>query len=47
MTDRRPRRTDTALAQRHPGIDYEGVPPSLAALAVEPGDAGYRRYTAS
>lgn len=36
-----------ALAKRRPGIDYEGLPPALAERAVEPGDRGYDRYTAS
>jgi hypothetical protein len=33
-----PRRSASALAQRVPGIDYDAVPASLAARAVEPGD---------
>ncbi|MGH1562404.1 LLM class flavin-dependent oxidoreductase [Mumia sp. DW29H23] len=33
----------TALGRRVPGIDYDDVPASLAADAVEPGDAGYAR----
>lgn len=37
-----PRRSLGALARRSPGVDYEGVPDSLAATAVEPGDPGYR-----
>jgi alkanesulfonate monooxygenase SsuD/methylene tetrahydromethanopterin reductase-like flavin-dependent oxidoreductase (luciferase family) len=40
-------RNPTALARRRPGIDYDAVPPSLASRAVEPGDAGYARYTSS
>jgi alkanesulfonate monooxygenase SsuD/methylene tetrahydromethanopterin reductase-like flavin-dependent oxidoreductase (luciferase family) len=40
-------RNSTALARRRPGIDYDAVPPSLASRAVEPGDAGYARYTSS
>jgi alkanesulfonate monooxygenase SsuD/methylene tetrahydromethanopterin reductase-like flavin-dependent oxidoreductase (luciferase family)/FAD/FMN-containing dehydrogenase len=36
-----------ALSRRRPGIDYEGLPPALAATAVEPGDPGYARYTAT
>jgi hypothetical protein len=36
-----------ALARRREGIDYDGVPESLAAGAVEPGDTGYHRYTSS
>jgi hypothetical protein len=38
----RPRRSLAARARRAPGIDYDSVPESLAAHAVEPGDAGYR-----
>jgi FAD/FMN-containing dehydrogenase len=38
-------RNSAALAKRRPGIDYDGVPGSLAPRAVEPGDAGYARYT--
>jgi alkanesulfonate monooxygenase SsuD/methylene tetrahydromethanopterin reductase-like flavin-dependent oxidoreductase (luciferase family)/FAD/FMN-containing dehydrogenase len=38
-------RNSVALAKRRPGIDYDGLPASLAARAVEPGDAGYARYT--
>lgn len=41
------RTTATALARRREGIDYDGVPESLAVEAVEPGDAGYGRYTSS
>ena len=40
-------RNSIALAKRRPGIDYEGLPASLASRAVEPGDAGYARYTSS
>ncbi|KAA1423707.1 LLM class flavin-dependent oxidoreductase [Mumia zhuanghuii] len=32
-----------ALARRAPGIDYDAIPDSLAADAVEPGDAQYAR----
>ncbi|HIZ36553.1 MAG TPA: LLM class flavin-dependent oxidoreductase [Candidatus Ruania gallistercoris] len=35
------RRGRAALELRRPGIDYEAVPASLAATAVEPGDRGY------
>ncbi|MER7798434.1 LLM class flavin-dependent oxidoreductase [Microbacterium sp. NPDC096154] len=35
------RRGSTALALRREGIDYDAVPASLAASAVEPGDRGY------
>ncbi|MDX3236018.1 FAD-binding oxidoreductase [Streptomyces sp. ME03-5709C] len=38
----RPRRSLAARARRSPGIDYDSIPASLAAHAVEPGDAGYR-----
>ncbi|AYG03490.1 LLM class flavin-dependent oxidoreductase [Gryllotalpicola protaetiae] len=32
-------------AKRMPGIDYDGLPASLVARAIEPGDTGYGRYT--
>ncbi|WP_345751399.1 LLM class flavin-dependent oxidoreductase [Microbacterium rhizophilus] len=35
------RRGATALALRRDGIDYDAVPASLAASAIEPGDRGY------
>lgn len=35
-------RSAVARARRRPGIDYDGVPASLAGTAVEPGDRGYR-----
>lgn len=35
------RRGPAAIALRRPGIDYQRVPASLAATAVEPGDRGY------
>lgn len=38
-------RGSAALAKRRAGIDYDGLPESLARRAVEPGDAGYARYT--
>ena len=38
-----PARNAIALAKRRDGIDYEGVPASLAADAVEPGDSRYPR----
>ncbi len=38
-------RSSLARSKRRPGIDYDGLPASLAAHAVEPGDAGYARYT--
>ncbi|HVT68206.1 MAG TPA: FAD-binding oxidoreductase, partial [Trebonia sp.] len=40
-------RNSFALARRRPGIDYDNLPASLADRAVEPGDAGYARYTAA
>ena len=42
LGSRRNRRA-SARAKRHPGIDYDGVPDSLAQTAVEPGDPGYPR----
>ncbi|CAN5377514.1 hypothetical protein BH09ACT6_BH09ACT6_18440 [soil metagenome] len=36
-------RRATALAKRRPGIDYDGLPASIAATAIEPGDIGYAR----
>jgi alkanesulfonate monooxygenase SsuD/methylene tetrahydromethanopterin reductase-like flavin-dependent oxidoreductase (luciferase family)/FAD/FMN-containing dehydrogenase len=36
-------RAAAALAKRRDGIDYEGIPESLRARAVEPGDSGYAR----
>ena len=35
------RRSAAVRARRRSGIDYDGVPASLAATAVEPGDPGY------
>jgi alkanesulfonate monooxygenase SsuD/methylene tetrahydromethanopterin reductase-like flavin-dependent oxidoreductase (luciferase family)/FAD/FMN-containing dehydrogenase len=40
-------RNSFALSKRRPGIDYDGLPASLATRAVEPGDSGYARYTSS
>jgi len=37
-----PRRSAAARARRRPGIDYDGVPESLAETAIEPGDPQYR-----
>ncbi|MEU4472106.1 LLM class flavin-dependent oxidoreductase [Micromonospora sp. NPDC023888] len=37
----RPVRTVAALAERHPGLDYDALPESLAARSVEPGDPEY------
>ncbi|WP_066360379.1 LLM class flavin-dependent oxidoreductase [Herbidospora mongoliensis] len=39
----RPIRRASALARRREGVDYDGVPESLAATAVEPGDQNYGR----
>lgn len=36
------RRSAAARARRRPGIDYDGVPESLAGAAIEPGDPQYR-----
>lgn len=36
-------RSAAALAARRPGIDYDEVPASLAATAVEPGDSAFGR----
>ena len=36
-------RTAAALAKRRDDIDYDGLPDSLAAAAIEPGDFGYGR----
>jgi len=36
-------RNSVALAKRRDGIDYDAVPASLAATAVEPGDSGFSR----
>jgi len=36
-------RSTAALAKRRPGIDYDGLPASLAATAIEPGDAKFSR----
>lgn len=41
------RRSAASLAKRKKLIDYDSVPASLVELAVEPGDAGYARHTAS
>ncbi|NYF08950.1 alkanesulfonate monooxygenase SsuD/methylene tetrahydromethanopterin reductase-like flavin-dependent oxidoreductase (luciferase family) [Leifsonia sp. AK011] len=42
-TARGPVRNTIALAKRRDGIDYDGVPASLASDAVEPGDSRYSR----
>ncbi|MGN9779359.1 LLM class flavin-dependent oxidoreductase [Micromonospora sp. H33] len=36
-------RSTVALAKRQPGVDYDALPASLAATAVEPGDLEYDR----
>ncbi|MEU7586869.1 LLM class flavin-dependent oxidoreductase [Micromonospora sp. NPDC049230] len=36
-----PVRSVAALAERHPGLDYDALPQSLAARSVEPGDPEY------
>jgi alkanesulfonate monooxygenase SsuD/methylene tetrahydromethanopterin reductase-like flavin-dependent oxidoreductase (luciferase family) len=36
-------RPAAALAKRRPGIDYDGLPPSLVGKTVEPGDREYAR----
>lgn len=36
-------RRAAARARRHPGIDYDAVPPSLVDVAIEPGDTEYAR----
>ncbi|MCU1513449.1 MAG: FAD-linked oxidase [Microbacteriaceae bacterium] len=36
-------RSTIALAKRREGIDYDGLPESLVARAIEPGDSGYSR----
>ena len=38
-----PVRSAIALAKRRDGIDYDALPPELAAVAVEPGDFGFDR----
>ncbi|MET0788581.1 MAG: LLM class flavin-dependent oxidoreductase [Cellulomonas sp.] len=40
-------RPSVALAKRRPGIDYDAVPASLVATAVEPGDRQYGRVRSS
>jgi hypothetical protein len=43
----RPRRRAAVRARRVPGIDYDGVPESLADTAVEPGDPGYHAVSST
>ncbi|WP_127791841.1 LLM class flavin-dependent oxidoreductase [Agromyces sp. LHK192] len=43
----KPIRSSIALAKRRDGIDYDGVPASLAASVIEPGDAGYSRVSST
>lgn len=47
--DERPatRRSPAVRARRRPGIDYDGVPASLAERAVEPGDPGYQAVSST
>jgi hypothetical protein len=40
-------RSPAARARRRAGIDYDGLPRSLAASAVEPGDAGHRALSST
>ncbi|MCU1479381.1 MAG: class flavin-dependent oxidoreductase [Subtercola sp.] len=47
MTDYEPRQTRPAAPQHTPAIDDDGVPASLAARMVRPGDPNYHRFTAS
>jgi alkanesulfonate monooxygenase SsuD/methylene tetrahydromethanopterin reductase-like flavin-dependent oxidoreductase (luciferase family)/FAD/FMN-containing dehydrogenase len=37
-------RSSSALAQRRPGIDYDGIPKDLAPQAVEPGDHDFPKF---
>ncbi|WP_432824203.1 LLM class flavin-dependent oxidoreductase [Dactylosporangium sp. CA-092794] len=43
----RPRRSAAARARRRDGIDYDGLPASLADAAIEPGDPQYRGKTST
>jgi alkanesulfonate monooxygenase SsuD/methylene tetrahydromethanopterin reductase-like flavin-dependent oxidoreductase (luciferase family)/FAD/FMN-containing dehydrogenase len=43
LTYAAPSRSTAVRAKRRDGIDYDGLPPELAANAIEPGDAGYAR----
>ncbi|MFG2078481.1 LLM class flavin-dependent oxidoreductase [Nonomuraea maritima] len=43
VTESAPGRSALVRSKRREGIDYDAVPASLAATAVEPGDAGYAR----
>ncbi len=43
----RPARSAAARARRVPGIDYDGVPESLADAIVEPGDPAYRSVSST
>jgi alkanesulfonate monooxygenase SsuD/methylene tetrahydromethanopterin reductase-like flavin-dependent oxidoreductase (luciferase family) len=40
-------RSSAALAQRRDGIDYDAIPVSLRAGAIEPGDADHRRMSSA
>lgn len=43
LTYAAPSRSSAVRAKRRDGIDYDALPPELAANAIEPGDAGYAR----
>ncbi|SDL63692.1 FAD/FMN-containing dehydrogenase [Nonomuraea maritima] len=43
VTESAPGRSALVRSKRREGIDYDAVPASLSATAVEPGDAGYAR----
>jgi hypothetical protein len=47
VREARPTRPAAARARRREGIDYDGVPESLAETAIEPGDAAYRSVTST
>ena len=47
VTPIRPRRSAAARSRRVRGIDYDGVPESLADAAVEPGDPAYRSVSST
>jgi FAD/FMN-containing dehydrogenase len=47
VTGSRPTRSAAARSRRHPGIDYDAVPGSLAGVAIEPGDPGYRAVSST
>lgn len=43
LTYAAPSRSSAVRAKRRDGIDFDALPPELAANAIEPGDAGYAR----